>query len=248
MASEYPGCVIITGSNGGLGSALVSDLLDRGIRNLACHFRSSSSAISKILLEHELDPARHLFEAELSSEHDVRTMRERIEDRLGAVWGIVNLAGASSNAMSWKMPLTDFNRILNSNLVSTFLTTREFLPGMRERGMGRIVNISSIIAHMGVAGASHYCAAKAGIEGFTRAVAQEGAPKGVTANCIALGYFDKGIISEVPANLLEEIKSRIPMKRLGKATEIASLVSYLLSPDSQYMTGQVLHLNGGQYA
>jgi len=248
MTAELPGCVVVTGSNGGLGSALVAGLLERGVRNIACHYRSNSSSISKVLLDHECDPAAHMFHAELTSEDDVRSMRERVVERFGAVWGVVNLAGASSNAVSWKMSLADFNRILNSNLGSTFLTTREFLPAMRERGMGRIVNVSSILAHMGVAGASHYCAAKAAIESFTRAVAQEVAPKGVTANCIALGYFDKGIISEVPANLLEEIKAKIPQRRLGKAEEIAPLVSYLLSPDSQYMTGQVLHLNGGQYA
>jgi NAD(P)-dependent dehydrogenase (short-subunit alcohol dehydrogenase family) len=118
---------------------------------------------------------------------------------------------------------------------------------MRQQGGGRIINISSILAHTGMPGASHYCAAKAGIEGFTRAVALEAASKKVTVNALALGYFDKGIIAEVPADILEVIKSQIPLERLGNASEIFPLVSYLLSPESAYMTGQVIHLNGGRY-
>jgi NAD(P)-dependent dehydrogenase (short-subunit alcohol dehydrogenase family) len=149
--------------------------------------------------------------------------------------------------MSWKLSLADFNAVLQANLVSTFLATRAFLPGMREQGGGRIINVSSIVGHTGVAGASHYCAAKAGIDGFTRAVALECASRKVTVNALALGYFDKGIITEVPAEILEVIKGQIPFKRLGSASELQPLVAYLLSPAAEFMTGQVLHLNGGQY-
>ena len=248
MTQLFPGPIVITGANGGLGSTLVSDLLDAGITNLACQYRSGVDTIAGILAEHGLNPVDHLFQAELTREEDVLALQSAIESRLGAPWGLVNLAGGSSNAMSWKMSLADFTNILHANLVSTFLTTRAFLPAMRERGGGRIINVSSIVAHTGVAGASHYCAAKAGIEGFTRAVAQEAASKKVTVNALALGYFDKGIISEVPEEILVGIKARIPMRRLGSASEIEPLVSYLLSPAAAFMTGQVIHLNGGHYA
>jgi NAD(P)-dependent dehydrogenase (short-subunit alcohol dehydrogenase family) len=247
LSRSFPGPIVITGANGGLGSTLVADLLAAGVTNLACQFRSSSDKVAEILEAHGLKPEDHLFRAELTLEEDVHRMEAAIRNRLGAPWGLVNVAGGSTSGMSWKLSLVEFNAILQGNLVSTFLTTRAFLPGMRQQGGGRIINISSILAHTGMPGASHYCAAKAGIEGFTRAVALEAASKKVTVNALALGYFDKGIIAEVPADILEVIKSQIPLERLGNASEIFPLVSYLLSPESAYMTGQVIHLNGGRY-
>ncbi len=248
MSQSFPGPIVITGSNGGLGSSLVAGLLASGVTRLACHYRRRSDTVSGILAAHGLKPEDHLFQAELTREDEVQNMQAAIKERLGAPWGLINMAGGSTNAVSWKLSFADFNAILQSNLGSTFLTTRAFLPGMRDQGGGRIINISSIVAHTGVAGASHYCAAKAGIEGFTRAVAQEVASKKVTVNALALGYFDKGIIAEVPAEILEVIKGHIPLKRLGNASEIQPLVSYLLSPEGAFMTGQVIHLNGGHYA
>ena len=239
------GTVLITGASGGLGARLVEGLLQAGVTNLACHFRSKSADVGKILKKHGLDAERHLFQADLTDQAAVAALAKSVAERFEPIWGVVNLAGESSNAVSWKLTLAEFMRILNANLVSTFLVTREFLPGMRERGGGRIINVSSVVAHTGVAGASHYCAAKAGIEGFTRAVALEVASKCITVNSVALGYFDQGIIASVPTDLLEIIKSRVPAKRLGRAEELTPLVRYLLSPEAEFMTGQVLHLNGG---
>lgn len=245
MTSALPGIVVITGSGGGLGAKIVQGLLELGITGLACHYRSSSAAPAAALTAAGLDPAKHLFRAELTDEAAVRAMRDEIVSRLGPVWGIVNVAGVTSNAMSWKLSVDEFTKVLNGNLLSTFLMTREFLPGMRERGGGRIINVSSVIAHTGATGASHYCAAKAGIEGFTRAVALEAAPKNVTANCLALGYFDQGIIQSIPAPILEGIVGRVPLKRLGAGSELAPLLAYLLSDASSFMTGQVIHFDGG---
>jgi NAD(P)-dependent dehydrogenase (short-subunit alcohol dehydrogenase family) len=246
--SSMPGTVVVTGSNGGLGSRLVADLIGSGVVNLACHYRSSNDRVASVLRSGGLDPERHTFKAELSDEIEVRSLREAVTSSLGSVWAVVNLAGGSSNALSWKLSLAEFNRVLGANLVSTFLTTREFIPAMREQGKGRIINVSSVVAHTGVAGTAHYSAAKAAIEGFTRAVAQETAAKGITVNCLALGYFDDGLIRDVPPLVLDSIKSNIPVKRLGSTSELFPLVSYLLSSASSFMTGQVLHLNGGQYA
>ena len=247
MTLSFPGPIVITGSNGGLGSALAANLLAAGVTNLACHYRSGVDTISKILTAYGLKPQDHLFQAELTSEEDVRIMETDIRNRLGSPWGLVNLAGATSNGISWRLSLADFLAVVQGNLVPTFLTTRAFLPAMRERGGGRIVNISSILAHIGMAGTSHYCAAKAGIEGFTRAVALEVANRKITVNALALGYFDKGIIAEVPPEVLEVVKERIPLKRLGSVSEIFPLVAYLLSQESAYMTGQVIHLDGGYF-
>jgi len=247
MSLSFPGAIVVTGANGGLGSTLVENLLASGVTNLACQYRSNVDTIAGILEAYSLSPEDHLFQAELTVERDVQLMEADIKNRLGVPWGLVNLAGGSTNRMSWKLSLADFNSIVQGNLVSTFLTTRAFLPGMRQQGGGRIINISSVLAHSGMPGASHYCAAKAAIEGFTRAVALEAASKGVTVNALALGYFNKGIIAEVPADILEIVKSQIPLRRLGDAAEIFPLISYLLSSQSAFMTGQVIHLNGGLY-
>lgn len=248
MTLTFPGGVLITGSNGGLGSHIVSSFIQAGFTNIACHYRTSSDIVSKVLSSNGLNPQTHLFRAELTSELEVSQLRECIERQMGPVWGIVNLAGGSSNSISWKLSLKDFNRVLADNLTSTFLVVREFLPALRERQGGRIVNISSVAAHTPVAGTSHYCAAKSAIEGFTRGVAVEAAPKKITVNCIALGYCDQGIIAHIPPNVLEAIKSRITVQRLGTPSELFALLTYLMSPSAEFMTGQVLHLNGGQYS
>lgn len=248
MTQTFPGAVVVTGANGGLGSRLVAGLLESGHTDIACHFRSADDVIAPLLASHGLNPEHHLFRAELTDEGQVQAMAQSMRARFDRIWGVVNFAGGSSNGMSWKMPSAEFIRILHANLLSTFLVSREFIPAMREQGGGRIINVSSVIAHTGVAGASHYCAAKAGIEGFTKAVAQEVASKGVTINALALGYFDQGIIADVPDELLQTIKARVPLRRLGRSEELAPLVSYLLSDAAAFMTGQVLHLNGGLYS
>ena len=246
-SANLPGAILITGANGGLGSKLVENLLQSGTRNIACHHRSSAASITPLFEAQGIDPANHLFQAELTDEGAVHALGKAVQERLGPVCGVVNIAGSSSNAMSWKLSTQDFLRVLNENLLSTFHVTREFLPGMRENQGGRVINISSIIAHTGVMGASHYCAAKAGIEGFSRAVALEVASKNITVNCLALGYFDAGLIADVPAEMINQITSKVPLKRLGRAEELFPLVHYLLSRESGFMTGQVLHLNGGLY-
>jgi NAD(P)-dependent dehydrogenase (short-subunit alcohol dehydrogenase family) len=245
MTTKFPGAIVITGAGGGLGSALAKGLLEAGVRDLVCHYRSSEQAAAAVLLEAGLDPKRHLVQADLTDEQAVQAMHRQVSERFGPVWGLINMAGTSSNGMSWKLSLEEFKTALESHLVSTFLTTKEFLPEMRQQGGGRIINISSVIAHTGVPGASHYCAAKAAIEGFSRAVALETAQKNVTVNCLALGYFDKGIIATIPPPLLEAIVARVPQKRLGPSRELAPLAQFLLGESSSFITGQVIHVNGG---
>ena len=118
---------------------------------------------------------------------------------------------------------------------------------MRENKFGRIVNFSSIVGFTGMAGASHYASAKAGLIGLTKSLALELAPKGITVNAIALGYFNAGLIEDVSTDLQNEIKKKIPMGRFGEKQDIGPAIEYLISPESQFYTGQVMHLNGGQY-
>lgn len=244
---SLPGPILITGSNGGIGCELADYLLNQGVRNIALNYHSSCDNITKLLTKYDCDPSRHLFQAELSDETQVAAMRQQIEKRFGDVWGLLNIAGGSTNAMSWKMSVSEFKKIIDNNLTSTFLCCREFIPGMRKLEDGRIINFSSIVANTGIAGASHYCAAKAGVMGLTKSLALELAPKNITVNALVLGYFNYGLIHHLTPQLQAEVKDRIPLKRFGNSNEIGGLMKYLLSVDGKYTTGQGIHINGGQF-
>lgn len=243
MAQET---ILITGSNGGIGSGLVRYLLSAGFTNLACHYRSSCSTVEAVLGEASLPPERHLFQAELTDETQVRAMVQAVEERIGPVAALLNVAGASSNGLSWKLSAVEFRRVLEANLMSAFLCAREVIPGMRARGSGRIVNFSSVVGATGVAGAAHYAAAKAGLVGLTKSLALELAARGITVNAIGLGYMNCGLIDDVPEDLQQQIRTRIPVGRFGEVQELGALVRLLLGHESAFLTGQLLHLNGGQ--
>ena len=140
-----------------------------------------------------------------------------------------------------------WSEVIRVNLASIFNMTRNVIEGMRERNFGRIVNISSINGQKGQVGQSNYSAAKAGMIGFTKALAQENAKKGITVNAIAPGYVDTEMVQGVPKNVLEQIVATIPVGRLGMADEIARCVAFLAAEEAGYITGSTLTVNGGQY-
>jgi acetoacetyl-CoA reductase len=160
---------------------------------------------------------------------------------------LVNNAGITRDAMLHKMSPDQWNEVIFVNLASLFNMSRQVIDGMRTRGYGRIINISSINGQKGQMGQTNYSAAKAGVIGFTKALAQETANKGITVNAVAPGYIDTEMVSSVPANVLERIVSGIPVGRLGKADEIAACVSFLAREDASFITGASLTVNGGQY-
>jgi NAD(P)-dependent dehydrogenase (short-subunit alcohol dehydrogenase family) len=246
MSSEE--WILVTGASGGVGVPLVEHLLENGWRNVLCHYRTHSGSIAKLLEQHGIDPAGRLFQADLTCEEQVARLRESAERVAGPLFGLVNLAGGSTNRMSWKISRAEFHQVIDQNLLTTFLTCREFTPSMREQGRGRMINISSVVAYTGAAGAAHYCAAKAAIVGFSRALSVELAPKGIAVSVIALGYLQYGLIRSIPEEQREQLKARIPAARFGSASELGGLVRYLLSDAGAYSNGQVYHLNGGIYS
>jgi 3-oxoacyl-[acyl-carrier protein] reductase len=239
--------IILTGAGGGIGVALTDYLLAQGFTDLALQYRTSAEDLFAVVRRYGLDPDRHCFRAELSAEDEVAALGDDVRDRFGTPWSVINLAGSTSNGMSWKLSLEEFRRVLDSSLTATFLVCREFIPSMREAGGGRIVNTSSIVAFNGAAGAAHYGAAKAGVVGFTKSLARELASRQITANVMALGYFGYGMLYTVPEDLREGIRQQIPAGRFGRAAEIGATVAHLLSDDGAYTTGQTLHINGGMY-
>jgi acetoacetyl-CoA reductase len=146
-----------------------------------------------------------------------------------------------------RMTFEQWNAVIQTNLSSCFNMCRATIDGMRERNFGRIVNIGSINGQAGQYGQVNYAAAKSGIHGFTKALAQEGAAKGITVNAIAPGYIDTEMVRAVPANVLEKIVARIPVGRLGKAEEIARAVLFLVADEGGFITGSTLSINGGQH-
>jgi 3-oxoacyl-[acyl-carrier protein] reductase len=240
--------VLVTGAGGGVGSELVDLMLTKKEYHVFCQYRNNADKLRQVYEKHNESFDENCFKADLTVQSEVCDLRSRVESKvLSSLWGIINLAGSSSNAMSWKMSPDDFVQTLNANLLTTFLTCREFIPQLRQQGCGRIINASSVVAFTGTIGASHYCAAKAGIVGLTKALALELANKKITANVLAMGYFDKGLIEHLTPELQSDVKMKTPLGRFGTASELDGLIRFLLSPEGSFTTGQVCHINGGYY-
>jgi acetoacetyl-CoA reductase len=171
----------------------------------------------------------------------------KVAAELGPVDVLVNNAGITRDGFFHKMDAEQWSEVIRVNMDSLFNMTRQVIEGMRERGWGRIINISSINGQKGQVGQTNYSAAKAGMIGFSKALALENARKGVTVNCIAPGYIDTEMVTAVPEEVLKGIISQIPVGRLGRGEEIADMVAFLAGEHAGYVTGSTLSLNGGQY-
>ena len=171
----------------------------------------------------------------------------RVAADLGDVDIVVNNAGITRDGTILKMSYDDWKAVIDTNLGGCFNMAKAVFPGMRARKWGRIVNIGSINGQAGQYGQVNYAAAKSGIHGFTKALAQEGARAGVTVNAIAPGYIDTDMVAAVPAEVLEKIVAKIPVGRLGQASEIARGVAFLCSEEGGFVTGSTLSINGGQH-
>ena len=171
----------------------------------------------------------------------------KIAAELGPIDAVINNAGITRDGTLLKMSHDDWKAVMDTNLGGCFNMAKACFAGMRERGWGRIVNIGSINGQAGQYGQVNYAAAKSGIHGFTKALAQEGAKFGVTVNAIAPGYIDTDMVAAVPAEVLAKIVAKIPVGRLGQASEIARGVKFLCSEDGGFVTGATLSINGGQH-
>jgi acetoacetyl-CoA reductase len=171
----------------------------------------------------------------------------KVEADLGPVDVIVNNAGITRDSTILKQSYEQWKQVIDTNLGGCFNMAKATFPGMRQRGWGRIVNIGSINGQAGQYGQVNYAAAKSGIHGFTKALAQEGAKFGVTVNAIAPGYIDTDMVAAVPEDVLEKIVAKIPVGRLGHASEIARGVAFLVAEEGGFVTGSTLSINGGQH-
>ena len=172
---------------------------------------------------------------------------EQVEAELGPVDIVVNNAGITRDGTILKMTYQDWKEVMDTNLGGCFNMAKATFPGMRARGWGRIVNVGSVNGQAGQYGQVNYAAAKSGIHGFTKALAQEGAKAGVTVNAIAPGYIDTDMVAAVPPDVLAKIVAKIPVGRLGHAEEIARGVAFLCAEEGGFVTGSTLSMNGGQH-
>ena len=233
---------IVTGGTRGIGAA-ISVLLNKNGYKVAANY-GGNDATAKAF---ENDTGIKAYKWDVSDFDACAKGVARVEADLGPVEVVVNNAGITRDGVMHKMTPTQWQQVIDTDLGSCFNMSRAVIEGMRERGFGRIVNIGSVNGQAGQYGQVNYAAAKSGIHGFTKALAQESASKGITVNAIAPGYIATDMVKAVPAPVLEKIIARIPVGRLGDASEIARVVLFLAADDAGFITGSTLSINGGQH-
>ncbi|MGQ0662197.1 MAG: acetoacetyl-CoA reductase [Pseudomonadota bacterium] len=233
---------VVTGGTRGIGAAIALALKTAGYK-VAANYAANDEAARAFTAETGIPAFKFDVGDFAACEKGVKS----IAAALGPIEVLVNNAGITRDATMHRMTFEQWNAVIQTNLASCFNMCRCVIDGMRERNFGRIVNIGSVNGQAGQVGQVNYAAAKSGIHGFTKALAQEGAAKGITVNAIAPGYIDTEMVRAVPANVLEKIVARIPVGRLGKAEEIARGVLFLAADEAGFITGSTLSINGGQH-
>jgi acetoacetyl-CoA reductase len=233
---------IVTGGTRGIGEAISIALKDQGFTVAASYAGNVEKAKA---FTDQTGIAAYKWDV---ADHDAcLDACAQIAADLGPVDVVINNAGITRDGTLLRMSYEAWKEVIDTNLGGCFNMAKATFPGMLERGWGRIVNIGSINGQAGQYGQVNYAAAKSGIHGFTKALAQEGAKKGVTVNAIAPGYIDTDMVAAVPAEVLAKIVAKIPVGRLGQASEIARAVTFLCSDDGGFITGSTLSINGGQH-
>ena len=232
----------VTGGTRGIGRAICERLVADGMKVAAGYSgnEEAAAACAETL-------GVMVVKGNVGSFDDCAAAVKKVEAELSPIDVLINNAGITRDGMLHKMTYEQWSEVIRVNMDSAFNMTRPVIEGMRDRGFGRIVNISSINGQKGQIGQTNYSAAKAGMIGFTKALALENARKGVTVNCIAPGYIDTEMVGAMDEKVLAGIIAQIPVGRLGKGEEIADMVSWLSGERAGYVTGCTLSLNGGQY-
>ena len=233
---------IVTGGTRGIGQAISLALKEMGFTVVA-NYGGNDSAAGQFTA----DTGIPSYKWDVGDHQACIDGCAKVEAEVGPIDVVVNNAGVTRDGVLHKMSFEDWNDVMRINLGGCFNMAKATFPGMRERGWGRIVNIGSINGQAGQYGQVNYAAAKSGIHGFTKALAQEGAKFGVTVNAIAPGYIDTDMVAAVPAPVLEKIVAKIPVGRLGQASEIARGVAFLCSDNAGFVTGSTMSINGGQH-
>lgn len=234
---------LVTGATGGIGGAVV-----RKLHSLGCKIVASGTNMKKLeALKAEFPENLEVISCDLSDSESVKSLYQKAEDIFDGLDIVICNAGITKDNLLLRMSEEEWDSVLNLNLKSVFLLNQLAAKYMSKRRKGRIINISSVVGLSGNVGQANYVAAKSGIIGLTKTVAQEVARRGITANCVAPGFIETPMTDALNEKAKDAIMAKIPLSRMGSVDEIASCVAFLASDEASYITGQVLSANGGLY-
>ncbi len=236
---------MVTGSSRGIGRGIALELAENGA-DVVVNYRSSEGPAHEVVDEIEdMGQTAIAVQADVADQDSVQAMANEVHDELGEVDVLVNNAGITIDKVFDNMTHDDWQRVMEVNLGGVFNCTKAFWPDLKAANHGRLINISSVVGQQGNYGQANYATTKSGLFGFTRTVALELASEGSTANCVAPGFVETDMLADVPDRVRDKILQRIPLDRFAEVDDISGIVRFVASPESSYMTGQVLAVNGG---
>lgn len=238
--------VLVTGASRGIGAAISDELGRQGYR--VAGTATSEAGAEKITARFKdagIDGKGYCLD--VTDSDSIKALMSTLKEEMGDVEILVNNAGITKDNLFLRMKDDEWDSVMNTNLSSAFRMSKAVIKSMTRARWGRIVNISSVVASSGNAGQANYAAAKAGLEGFTRTLAREVGSRNITVNSVAPGFIQTDMTHELPEAVRENLLKQIPLGRLGDPAEIASAVSFLVSDQASYITGETLHVNGGMY-
>ena len=236
---------LITGSSRGIGKAIALSLAKEGYNIIVNYINDKVAAENTAELISKIGALCSVIKADVSDSHEVKNLRQKAESCFGFIDTIVNNAGVSSYALLDRVEDAEYDRVMNVNMKGVFNVSREFYSPMVSKKFGRIINISSMWGITGSAMESVYSASKAAVIGFTKALAKELAPSGITVNAIAPGVINTDMLKDISADIVESLIEGTPVNRLGTPEDIASAVRFFASDSSGFITGEVLNVSGG---
>ena len=235
---------LVTGASRGIGASIALELAknntlvigtatsDKGVRAIEESFKLNNKKGIGLVLD-------------VNDNNSVEYLIKHVEEKYGNISILVNNAGITKDTLLMKMKDDDWDEVMNTNLKSVFKLSQSVIRKMMKNRYGRIINISSVVGHSGNAGQTNYTAAKAGMSGFTKSLAQEVGSRGITVNCVAPGFIDTEMTRSLPEEYKNQLISKIPLGKLGSPNDIANAVAFLASENASYITGETLHINGG---
>ncbi|OYY50436.1 MAG: 3-oxoacyl-ACP reductase [Methylophilales bacterium 28-44-11] len=237
---------LVTGASRGIGAAIAKTLGTQGATVIGT--ATSANGADAITAALKAANVKGIGLAlDVTQPEQVDAVLKQIAELYGDVGILVNNAGITKDTLLMRMKDEDWDAVLNTNLKSVFRMSQAVLRPMMKARVGRIINISSVVGHMGNAGQTNYAAAKAGMTGFTKSLAAEVGSRGITVNCVAPGFIETDMTAELSEEIKAMMLARVPLARLGNVDEIAATVAFLASPSAAYITGETIHVNGGMY-